>query len=78
MTTISLKVPEVLDFRLAQIAEKSGSSKSELIRNALERLVATKSARKCSCLSMASDLIGCVEGPADLSHNKKHMKGFGT
>lgn len=78
MTTISLKVPEALDFRLAQIAGKRGSSKSEVIRDALERMVTAKSTRKCSCLSMASDLIGCVEGPADLSHNKKHMKGFGT
>ena len=78
MTTISLKVPEVLDFRLAQIAEKRGSSKSKLIRDALERMVATGCGRKCSCLSMASDLIGCVDGPSDLSHNKKHMKGFGT
>ena len=78
MTTISLKVPEALDFRLAQIAEKRGSSKSELIRDALERMVATKSDRKCSCLSMASDLIGCVDGPEDLSYNNKHMKGFGA
>ncbi len=78
MTTISLKVPEALDFRLTQIAEKSGASKSELIRGALERMVATKHTSKDSCLSMASDLIGCVDGPADLSHNKKRMKGFGT
>ncbi|MFA6291055.1 MAG: ribbon-helix-helix protein, CopG family [Victivallales bacterium] len=78
MTTISLKVPEALDFRLAQIAEKRGSSKSELIRSALERMVAKKPVQKCSCLSIASDLIGCVDGPADLSHNKKHMKGFGA
>lgn len=78
MTTISLKVPEALDFRLAQIAEKRGSSKSELIRSALERMVAEKSVRKGSCLSLASDLIGSVDGPADLSCNKKHMKGFGA
>ena len=78
MTTISLKVPEMLDFRLAQIAEKRGSSKSKLIRDALELMVATGFSRKCSCLSMASDLVGCVDGPSDLSLNKKHMKGFGA
>ncbi len=78
MTTISLKVPDALDLRLAQIAEKSGSSKSALIRDALEDMFATRHARKCSCLTMASDLIGCVDGPADLSHNKNRMKGFGT
>ena len=78
MTTISLKVPEALDLRLSQLAGKRGSSKSALIRDALERMVAASSARQCSCLSMASDLIGSVEGPADLSHNKKHIKGFGA
>lgn len=78
MTTISLKIPEALDCRLAEIAAKSGSSKSKLIRDALERMVATKHARKGSCLSLATDLIGSVDGPSDLSHNQKHMQGFGT
>jgi hypothetical protein len=30
-----------------------------------------------SCHDVAADLAGCVEGPGDLSANKKYMQGFG-
>jgi hypothetical protein len=30
-----------------------------------------------SFLSLAGDLAGCVEGPADLSSNPEHLHGFG-
>jgi hypothetical protein len=30
-----------------------------------------------SCLDIAKKYIGCVEGPADLSTNKKYFEGFG-
>ena len=77
MTTMSLKVPEVLERRLARLAESRGASRSEVIREALERFLDETSAHPDSCLALASDLIGCVEGPADLSHNKKLLEGFG-
>ena len=77
MTTMSLKVPEVLERRLVCLAESRGASRSEVIRDALERFLNEKSAHPDSCLALASDLIGCVEGPADLSHNKKRLEGFG-
>ena len=77
MTTMSLKVPEVLERRLARLAESRGASRSEVIREALERFLNEASAHPDSCLALASDLIGCVEGPADLSHNKKLLAGFG-
>ncbi len=32
---------------------------------------------KPSFLSLAGDLAGCVEGPADLSSNPEHLHGFG-
>ena len=54
------------------------ASRSAVIREALERLLNEASAHPDSCLALASDLIGSVEGPADLSHNKKHLEGFGT
>lgn len=78
MTTISLKVPAVLEQRLARLAKSRGASRSAVIREALERLLNEASAHPDSCLALASDLIGSVEGPADLSHNKKHFEGFGT
>jgi hypothetical protein len=33
--------------------------------------------RQISCLDIAKKYIGCVEGPADLSTNKKYFEGFG-
>jgi hypothetical protein len=33
--------------------------------------------RQGSCLALAEDLVGCVEGPGDLSHHKRHMRGYG-
>jgi hypothetical protein len=31
-----------------------------------------------SALDISRDLVGCVEGPGDLSTNPKYMEGFGT
>jgi len=77
VTTVSLKVPEVLEQRLARLAARRGASRSLLIREAIERFLHEASAHPESCLARASDLVGSVDGPADLSHNKKHMEGFG-
>ncbi len=77
MTTMTLKVPEVLGRRLARLAESRGASRSAVIREALERFLEETASQPDSCLARASDLIGCVEGPTDLSHNKKLLEGFG-
>lgn len=31
-----------------------------------------------SALTAAQEFVGCVEGPEDLSTNKKYMEGFGS
>ena len=78
MKTVSLKLAESLDEQLTAVAAKRGASKSALVREALKAFIQTeKSVRPGSCLELAKDLIGCVEGPPDLSFGKKHMKGFG-
>jgi metal-responsive CopG/Arc/MetJ family transcriptional regulator len=78
MRTVSLKLPGSLDEKLAAIAAKRGTSKSAVVREALEAYVENdKSIRPGSCLSLAGALVGCLAGPADLSFHKKHMKGFG-
>ena len=59
-------------------AAKRRESKSALIRTALDHFV--KSSERItpdSCLDLARDLIGSVEGPSDLSYNKKYLKGSG-
>ena len=78
MTTVSLKVPAVLEQRLARLAKSRGASRSAVIREALERLLNEASPHPDSCLALASDLIGSVQGPADLSHHQKRLEGFGT
>ena len=78
MKTLSVKLPDALDTRVAAIARRRRMSKSALVRSALERLSAQRGQpRSGSALDLARDLAGCVSGPADLSVNKTHLKNFG-
>ena len=78
MKTLTVKVPEELDLKLAAVAAKRGESKSHLIRTAINSILNTNEAvNHNSCLDMAKDLVGSVEGHSDLSCNKKHLKGYG-
>jgi metal-responsive CopG/Arc/MetJ family transcriptional regulator len=78
MKTISVKIPEDLDLKLTAVAAKRDESKSALIRAALDHLVKSSEAiTPNSCLDLAKDLIGSVEGPSDLSYNSRHLKGYG-
>ena len=78
MKTLTVKVPEKLDLKLAALAAKRGETKSDLIRTAINSILKENEAVvPSSCLDMAKDLVGSVEGPSDLSFNKKHLKGYG-
>jgi hypothetical protein len=78
MKTLTVKVPEELDLKLAAVAAKRGESKSNLIRTAIISILKeNKAVIPNSCLDMAKDLVGSVEGPSDLSFNKRHLKGYG-
>ena len=78
MKTLTVKVPEELDLKLSAVAAKRCESKSALIRAALDHIVKSSEAiTPNSCLDLAKDLSGSVEGPSDLSHNNKHLKGYG-
>ena len=77
-TTLSLKLPRGLHARLHSAARKKGSTKSEIVRDALEAFLANDApSRGDSCLDLARDLAGAVEGPGDLSFSKKHLRGYG-
>jgi predicted DNA-binding protein len=77
MKTLTVKVPEELDLKLAAVAAKRGESKSNLIRTAINSILnASEAVNLNSCLDMAKDLVGSVEGPSDLSCNKKHLKNY--
>lgn len=78
MKTISLKLPESLLARLNSEAKRSKRSKSEFVRRCLENVLEDQgTGAKGSCFDLAADLCGIIEGPGDLSYNKKHMAGFG-
>jgi Arc/MetJ-type ribon-helix-helix transcriptional regulator len=78
MKNLSLKLPDALDVKLRAVARKRRASKSDVVRAALESYLAGRSgAAARSVLDLAGDLVGCLEGPGDLSYNKKYMRGFG-
>ena len=79
MTTVSLKLPRDLALKVAAAAKRHGTSKSALIRQALEAYFAQgDGAHAVSCYDLAADLAGSVDsGVGDLSYNKKHMEGYG-
>ena len=78
MKTLSLKVPETLDRKLSARARTRRTTKSALIREALEDFLGSGSPLpKGSALELAGDLVGSLEGPGDLSTNKEYFKDFG-
>ena len=78
MRTFSLKLPERLHARLTSLAQKRGLSKSDLVRDALEaHCLSEEGSTPGSFADLTRDAKGCGEGPADLSYNKEHMRGFG-
>jgi len=78
MKTLTVKIPDELDLTLQAVAEKRGESKSVVVRTALEDFVSSSEAiTPHSCLELAKDLVGTIKGPEDLSHNKRHLKGYG-
>jgi hypothetical protein len=78
MKTLSLKLPESLFAKLTSAAGKRGESRSVLVREAIETYITGDNhAPEGSCLDLAKDLVGCVNGPVDLSFNKKRMRGYG-
>ena len=82
MKTITIKVPEDLDARLANRAKRLGVSKSEVARQALKQNLEGKDSlwveEEPSAYDVLKDDLGCFDsGLGDLSTNPMHMKGFG-
>ena len=74
MRTISLKIPANLDRQLTRISQQRGTTRSEILREALREYV--KEPRN-SFTARASDLAGSLVGPKDLSTSGDHMSGYG-
>ena len=79
MRVLSVKVPELLDRKLAAWVKRRGVAKSDVVREALEQYLGnTESTSQGSVLDLAGALVGCVKGaPKDLSSNPRHMADFG-
>lgn len=78
MKTLSLKLTPALGRELEALAQRRSVSKSSLVREALARyLTSGPRASKGSFLERAGKLVGCVEGPPDLSVNAEHLRGYG-
>lgn len=78
MKTLSLKLPEILFEQITSIARARGESRSALVRKAIEYFITgNHHEQEGSCLDLANDLAGSVNGPKDLSFNKNHLRGYG-
>jgi hypothetical protein len=78
VSALSLKLPRELEARLNAAARRRRTTKSALIREAIEsHLGGSSVAAEGSILDLARDLVGSVEGPGDLSCNPRRMRGFG-
>lgn len=75
MRTVSFKLPEKLDDALSDLARRRNSSRSALVREALEGLA---SSGRSSVTAVVDELVGPLDGPKDLSSNPKHMRGYGA
>lgn len=74
MKTVSFKLPEQLDNALTDLAKRRKSSRSALVREALEALAKGKRRSVTSCVD---ELDLAVDGPPDLATNPKYMTGYG-
>ena len=78
MKTLTLKLPEVLEAKLTTFARKKGQSRSEIVRRALAQYISRDDINESgSFLDLSKDLVGCIEGPSDLSTNEAHLEGYG-
>ena len=78
MKTLSLKLPDELAVRLRHAVHRKGRTQSELLRAAIERYLGdSHKAMQGSVFDLCVDLAGCVRGPADLSSNRKRLRGYG-
>jgi hypothetical protein len=78
MKTLSLKLPDALFSKLTALAQNRGESRSALVRDAIREMIAGHGIGAAgSSLDLAGDLVGCIEGPVDLSVSEDHLHGYG-
>lgn len=79
MSTLSIKLPKVIDEKLTTAARKRKKAKTTVIVEALQAYFASEEEQTLTVAELAKDYIGALndDGPADLSYNKKYLAGYG-
>lgn len=78
MKTIAIKLPDELLSKIERVANQRGKTRSAVMREVLEDFLADqRRLARGSCLDLARDLAGCVQGPEDLSNNPANMDDYG-
>lgn len=72
--TVSVKLPVQVAARVATLAKGRKTSRSHVIREAVEAYAQTQDT---SALSAVRHLVGVGRGPGDLSTNPKYLRGYG-
>jgi hypothetical protein len=78
MVTLTVKLPEALAAKLEALVRRRGQRRSEIVREAIERVVEEPDQVEGSVFDLVSDLKGAAgKGPKDLATNPKYLRGFG-
>lgn len=78
MKTLTLKLDDALCAQVGALAKRRGTTKSAVVRDAIKACLDQRHRSPLgSARALAKDLAGCVTGPADLSTNRAHLRGFG-
>lgn len=81
MKSLTVKIPDALQARLAAACRHRGVSQSSLLREALQAHLSGTNRRNGAtaptCYDLAADLIGSLDGPTDLSANVSHLGEYG-
>lgn len=75
MPTVTIKMTDAQFAAVAREAQKRGTSKAGVLRDAFLKKQAQTS--RDSAYDLISDLVGSVKGPRDLATNPKYLKGYG-
>ncbi len=78
MPTISVTLPPPVAARLRRAVVRRRTTTSAVVRDAIEAHLAGETGpAEGSCYDLSADLAGIVTGPADLSSNRRRLKGYG-
>ena len=80
VTTVTLKMPELLARKLGIAAKRQHTSRSALVRLAVAKYIEEDlpDTSQPSAYDLVGAFVGKVKGPHDLSTHPRHMEGYGA